>query len=178
MVCPRCVMAVEQTLTKLNIPFSEVNLGEVIVETEQIDYTLLDKELKSIGFELINDDRKITLEQIKTLIIDFIHHNENEKLKINFLDYISKNIKKDYQSLSRLFSELEGITIKKYITLQKIEKVKELITYNELNFSEIAYKMNYSSAAHLTNQFKSITGLTLTEYKNSKIQNRQTLDKV
>ena len=176
MVCPRCVLAVEQTLTKLNIPFIEVKLGEAIIETEISDDSLLDKELKSIGFELINNQKSIVSKQIKALIIDFIHFSNAKDLKTNFSDFLSEKLNKDYQSLSRLFSENEDITIEKYIILQKIEKVKELISYNEMSFSEIAFKLNYSSAAHLSKQFKDITNMTLSDFKKLKIKNRITLD--
>ena len=178
MVCPRCIMAVEQTLTKLHIPFVEVKLGEAILKTENPDYHQLDEALKEIGFELIRDKNKIILEQVKTTIIEYIHHNEGDGLKINFSDYLSQTIGKDYSSLSNLFSEKEGITIEKYIILQKIERVKELISYQQLNFSEIAFKLNYSNSSHLSAQFKKVTGMTLSEYRKGKSGNRDFIDKI
>jgi len=178
MVCPRCVTAVEDTLTNLKIPFSSVTLGEALVEDNNIDYNLLNKELKKIGFELINNNNLQIVEQIKSIIIEFIHHSENEQLKNNFSEYIATKLNYDYSYLSKLFSEKENTTIEKYIILQKIEKVKELISYNELSFSEIAYKLNYNSTAYLSKQFKDIMGLTLSEYKKSDNKQRNTLDKI
>ena len=178
MVCDRCVMAVEQTLTKLNIPFTVVKLGQAVIDDTNVDFDLLDKELRAIGFEMIKDKNAQIIEKIKTLIIDYIHHYDGEDLKINFSDYLSRELSYDYSYISSVFSENENVTIEKFIILQKIERVKELISYNELNFSEIAYKVNYSSAAHLSRQFKSVTGLTLSEYKKSETKDRSTLDKI
>ena len=166
MVCPRCITAVEETLTKLNISYTEVKLGEVIVGDKEIDYDILDKELRKIGFELIQDKSQIIVERIKTLIIDFIHHNEAESLKLNFSQYLSQKLNRDYSSLSSVFSEKENLTIEKYIILQKLERVKELISYGELNFSEIAFKVNYSSVSHLSRQFKKHFGVTLSAYQD------------
>ncbi len=178
MVCPRCITAVEQTLSKLKIPYSEVKLGKAIVESSHIDYIELNNELKAIGFEIIQDKNQIIAEQIKTLIIDFIHHNKAEELKINFSEYLNKKTQYDYSYLSNVFSETENTTIEKFIILQKIERVKELINYNELNFSEIAFNLNYSSASHLSKQFKEIVGFTLSAYKKTKIEERSTIDNV
>ena len=127
MVCPRCVAAVEDTLSKMKITFSTVTLGKAEIEDENIDYNLLDSELKNIGFELINTNNLQIIEQVKSIIISFIHHSENEQLKNNFSEYISNKLNYDYSYLSKLFSEKENTTIEKYIILQKIEKVKELI---------------------------------------------------
>ncbi len=178
MVCNRCIMAVEQSLAKLNIPFSEVKLGHAIIDDSFVDYDLLDKELKSIGFELIQDKNLQIIEKVKTLIIDYIHHYEGEDLKINFSVYLSNELNYDYSYISSIFSNIENITIEKFIILQKIERVKELISYNELNFSVIAYKTNYSSTAHLSRQFKKVTGITLSEFKKQKSKNRNQLDNV
>ena len=177
MVCPRCVTAVEQTLQKLKIPFLEVKLGEAIVTTDNIDYSTLDKELRAIGFEIIHDKNKKIVEQIKTLIVDLIHHNKGESLKINFSEYLSKKIEYDYSYISNIFSKEENTTIEKFIIIQKIERVKELIAYNELNFSEIAFNLNYSSASHLAKQFKKVTGFTLSEYKKPNEEERKLIDK-
>jgi AraC-like DNA-binding protein len=180
MVCPRCITAVEQTLKKLNIEYIEVKLGEaIIMANDNIDYNLLDKELNKIGFELIMDNNVQIVEQIKSIIIKYIHHNkENELLNVNFSDIITQKIGKDYSYISKIFSENENITIEKYIISQKIERVKELISYNELNFSEIAFLLHYSSPAHLSKQFKNITGLTLSQYKKQDKKHRKTLDKL
>ncbi len=178
MVCDRCIMAVEQSLSEMQIPFSEVQLGVAKVETEDIDCDELNNKLKKIGFELIRDTNNILVEQIKTLIINFIHYNDGENLKINFSVYISRKTGYDYTYLSKLFSEKESLTIEKYIILQKIEKVKELISYGEHNFSEIAYLLNYSSVSHLSRQFKKVEGRTLSDYKKAHQKSRKTLDKM
>ena len=176
MVCPRCITAVEQTLSKLNITYIEVKLGEAIVTTDNIDYSTLDKELRAIGFEIIQNKNQKIVEQIKSLIVDLIHHNKGEGIEINFSEYLSKKIGYDYAYISNIFSKEKSITIEKFIILQKIERVKELIEYNELNFSEIAFNLNYSSASHLAKQFKKITGLTLSEYRKTKPDERNTID--
>ncbi len=180
MVCPRCIMAVEQILTKLNIPFLEVVLGKAIVEIpeSEIDFKLLDKELKTIGFELIHDTNHQLIDQVKSIIVDYIHHSDGENLKINFSDYLSYKTGKNYSQISKVFSETENMTVEKFIILQKIEKVKELISYGDLNFSEIAYRLNYSSVSHLSKQFKKVTGFTLSEYKKSNKENRNSLDNI
>ena len=176
MVCPRCIAAVEQTLSKLKIPYTKVKLGEAIVTTDNIDYSILDKELRKIGFEIIQNKNQKLVEQIKTLIVDLIHHNKENNLKINISKYLSKKIGYDYAYISNIFSKEENTTIEKFIIIQKIERVKELIGYNELNFSEIAFNLNYSSASHLAKQFKKVTGFTLSEYKKTKPEERNTLD--
>jgi len=176
MVCPRCITAVEQTLSRLKIPYIEVKLGEAVVETEYIDYNTLDTELRTIGFEIIQNKTQKIVEQIKTLIIDLIHHNNGDNLEINFSEYLNKKLGYDYSYISNIFSKEENTTIEKFIIIQKVEKVKELIEYNELNFSEIAFILNYSSASHLAKQFKRITGFTLSEYKKTKTEERNSID--
>jgi len=178
MVCPRCISAVKDTLSQLNIPYSEVKLGEAIIETKEIDFDLLDIELKKIGFELIQDKNQKIAEQIKALIIDLIHHSDDTDLKTNLSDFLSTKLNKNYTLLSKVFSEYEGLSIEKYYILQKIEKVKELITYGELTFSEIAYRLNYSSLSHLSKQFKSVTDKTLSAYKKDYSSHRKTLDQL
>ncbi|MFK5855863.1 MAG: AraC family transcriptional regulator [Bacteroidota bacterium] len=167
MVCPRCVTAVMQTLEKLNIPYVKVKIGQadLSVESSQIDFLSLDKELKIIGFEIIQDKNLILVERVKSLIEDYINNFVGKDLKINFSKYLISDIGIDYSHISKIFSETENITIEKYIIIKKVEKVKELIGYDELNFSEIAFKVNYSSVAHLSKQFKQNTGLTLSQYK-------------
>ena len=176
MVCPRCITAVEQALSKLKIPYAEVKLGKAVVTADNIDYLALDKELRAIGFEIIQNKNQKIVEQIKTLIVDLIHHHQENDLKINISEYLSKNLAYDYSYLSNIFSKEENLTIEKYFIFQKIEKVKELLDYNELNFSEIAYVLNYSSASHLAKQFKSITGKTLSDYKKDKLAERNAID--
>ena len=180
MVCPRCVTAVEDTLSKLNIPYSEVVLGKATIEIDkaEIDLDNLDSELQKIGFELINDKNRELVSRIKALIISYIHHSDNMDMKINFSDYIAKEIGKDYSFISSIFSKMESTTIEKYIIAQKIERVKELLSYDEHTLSEIAYQLSYSSVQHLSNQFKKITGKTPSQYKKQDIQGRKTLDVV
>jgi len=180
MVCPRCVMAVEQILGKLAIPFSEVKLGQAFVgvPSSEIDTKRLANELHAIGFELMQDKNTQLVEQVKTEILKYIHYSDNQPIKLKFSEYLSQKIGKDYARISLIFSEKEKIGIEKYLILQKIERVKELITYGELNFSEIAFRLNYSSVAYLSKQFKQITRLTLSEYKKKKQKDRKTLDKV
>ena len=173
-------MTVEQTLRKLTIPFTKVTLGraEVTSEINPAEISLLDKELKAVGFELINDKNLQLVENVKTLVIEYIHYSDEQNLKVNFSDFLSEKLNKGYSYISNLFSETENITIEKYLILQKIERVKELISYNEYNFSEIAYKLNYSSVAHLSKQFKQITGFTLSQYKNNKNKQRKSISKL
>ena len=173
MVCSRCKMVVKAEFEKLKIEPLSVELGEVeltkpITETEKA--TLL-QNLQALGFDLIDDKKSKTIDKIKTLIIELVHHQNNE-LKTNLSDYLAQELHQDYNSLSNLFSEVENNTIEKYFINQKIEKVKELIIYNELSLSEIADMLNYSNVAHLSNQFKKVTGFTPTYFKNIKDKKR------
>lgn len=173
MVCSRCKMVVKAEFEKLQIEPILVELGEIELEkpiTATEKATLL-KNLQALGFDLIDDKKSKTIDKIKTLIIDLVHHNNNE-LKTNLSDYLAQELHQDYNSLSNLFSEVENNTIEKYFINQKIEKVKELIIYNELSLSEIADILNYSNVAHLSNQFKKVTGFTPTYFKNLKNKKR------
>ena len=169
MVCSRCKMVVKSEFEKLGLPTISVELGEVELEKEISDEQkeVLLGNLQVLGFDLIDDKKTKTVERIKNLIVDLVHHKNNE-LKINLSDYLAENLNQDYNSLSNLFSEIENTTIEKYFISQKIEKVKELLIYNELSLSEIADILNYSNVAHLSNQFKKITGFTPTSFKQSK----------
>ncbi|MEO8253087.1 MAG: AraC family transcriptional regulator [Flavobacterium sp.] len=177
MVCSRCEMAVERIFQKMQIPILSMHLGEVEISKnlDENEKVLLSENLKILGFELLDDKISKTIERIKNLIIDVVHH-QNEKLKINLSNYITEDLKQDYSALSNLFSETEGITIEHYFIAQKIEKAKELLIYNELNLSEIAFQLNYSSAAHLSNQFKKTTGITPTQFKQLKDKKRIQID--
>ena len=173
MVCARCKMVVKAVFEKLGLHTVSVELGEVELQntiTENQKKELLN-HLHTLGFDLIDDKKSKTIEKIKTLIIDLVHHKNNE-LKINLSDYLAENLNQDYNSLSNLFSEVENTTIEKYFISQKIEKVKELIIYNELSLSEIADILNYSNVAHLSNQFKKVTGFTPTYFKQLKDRKR------
>jgi len=180
MVCPRCVTAVEQTLTNLTIPYAHVELGVANLDKKlnHDELKKLDEELKKIGFELIQDKNFQLIEKVKTIIVDHIHHHKAQELRINYSELLSQKTGKEYSGLSKLFSDIENTTIEKYVILQKIEKVKELISYGELNFSQIAFETNYSSVAHLSKQFKKITGYTLSDFRKMDIKERKTLDKV
>ena len=169
MVCGRCKMVVKSEFEKLGLQTIAVELGEVELEEEISDKQkeVLLENLQILGFDLIDDKKTKTVEKIKNLIVDLVHHKNND-LKINLSDYLAENLNQDYNSLSNLFSEIENTTIEKYFISQKIEKVKELLIYNELSLSEIADILNYSNVAHLSNQFKKITGYTPTSFKQSK----------
>jgi AraC-like DNA-binding protein len=173
MVCGRCKMVVKSEFEKLGLQTISVELGEVELEdiiTESQKEILL-KTFQELGFDFIDDKKTKTIERIKNLIVDLVHHKNNE-LKINLSDYLVNNLNQDYSTLSNLFSEVENTTIEKYFISQKIEKVKELLIYNELSLSEIADILNYSNVAHLSNQFKKITGFTPTHFKQQKDRNR------
>ncbi len=177
MVSIRCKMLVRDELTTLHIPFIRIDLGEVETKEklskEQLDE--LDKVLKKSGLELMDDKKSMLIEKIKNVIIELIHYSD-ETLKVNFSGYLAKKLNHDYTYLSNLFSEVQGITIEHYIIAHKIERVKELLVYDELNLTEIAFKLHYSSVAHLSMQFKKVTGLTPSHFKNLKVTRRNTLE--
>lgn len=179
MVCPRCIMAVRLIFQELNYSPTEVSLGEVEtvepVSTEKLP--VLREKLTSFGFELIDDSKSQLIERIKTLIIEAIHYRK-EDLKVNYSDFIAANLGKDYHYLSNLFSEVTGTTIEKYIISQKIERVKELLVYDEHTLSQIAYELGYSSVAHLSSQFKKVTGLTPGHFRQIGHNKRKPLDQV
>ena len=177
MVCPRCIDSVKEIFEDMNLTTSKIELGEVSLNLSitSDQKTQLGEELANKGFELLENQNSKTIAQIKATIVEQIHHNK-EPLKVNFSTLLSDKLNQDYTSLSKLFSLIEGMTIEKYILKQKIEKVKELITYDELNLSEIALFLNYSSVAHLSSQFKKETGITPTSFKNLKKQDRNSLD--
>jgi AraC-like DNA-binding protein len=145
------------------------------ISTEQL--ALLNIGLKKTGLELMDDKKSILVEKIKTIIIELVHYND-EQIKINLSDYLSEKLNHDYTYLANLFSEVKGTTIEQFFLAHKIEKVKELLVYDELNLTEIAYKLHYSSVAHLSNQFKKMTGLTPSHFKNLKHKRRSTLGNV
>ena len=173
MVCSRCKMVVKSELKKLGLHPFMVELGVVEIQEEDIDLVQEDlvKNLNLLGFELLDSKKSIIIERIKTLIIELVQ-DKNNHLKTNLSDYLSDQLLQDYNTLSHLFSEVENSTIEKYFIAQKIEKVKELLTYDELTLSEITYKLNYSSIAHLSNQFKKITGFSPSYFKQLKDKKR------
>lgn len=179
MVCNRCIMVVQSELEKLNLDVNTVSLGRVDLNAplQQDEKNKLKNALLPLGFELIDDRKSRIIESIKNIIIDVVHHQDSE-IKINLSDLLSGELRLDYGYLSTLFSEVEGTTIEKYFISQKIEKVKELLVYDELSLSEIAHRLNYSSVAYLSNQFKKVTGLTPSHFKQIKEQKRKPLDEV
>ena len=179
MVCDRCKMVVKSELEKLGLKALNVDLGEVRLDKplDEQQKSTIKNRLAPLGFELIDDKKSRLIEQIKTLIIELVHYN-NSDLKTNLSDYLSDKLHHDYNYISNLFSEIEGTTIEKYFIAQKIEKVKELLVYDELSLNEIAFRLNYSSTAHLSNQFKKVTGLTPSHFKQIKTSKRKPLDKV
>lgn len=179
MVCDRCKMVVKQEIEKLGLQVLSISLGEIeLIEDLNSEQKQHVKEvLEILGFSLIDDKKSRLIEQVKTIIIELVHH-DNSELKINLSDYLSDRLHLDYNYISNLYSEVEGTTIEKYYIAQKIERVKELIVYDELTLSEIAFKLNYSSVAHLSSQFKKTTGLTPSYFKNIKAEKRKPLDKV
>jgi AraC-like DNA-binding protein len=179
MVSNRCKMVVKEELKRLGLHFIMVDLGEVEImenisaeQREKVKIALL-----NTGLELMDDKRAILIEKIKNTIIEMIHYTD-ELLKINFSDYLSEKLNYDYTYLSKLFSEVQGTTIEQFIISHKIERIKELIMYDELNITEIAFKMNYSSVAHLSNQFKKVTGLSPSHFKQFKDKSRNPIEEI
>jgi AraC-like DNA-binding protein len=172
-------MVVKSELEKLGLHYTSVELGEAEIREdispEQMN--LLNIALKKTGLELMDDKKSILVEKIKTIIIEQVHYTDDQ-FKINLSDYLSEKLNHDYTYLSNLFSEVKGTTIEQFYLSHKIEKVKELLVYDELNLTEIAYKLHYSSVAHLSNQFKKITGLTPSHFKDLKHKRRSTLENV
>lgn len=179
MVCNRCKWVVKSELEKLGHEVMVVNLGEVElkneISSEQRD--AIRQKLEEFGFELMNDKSSVLIEQIKTLIIQLIQDTDKpEKQKLS--EYLSKTLHRDYSSLSKMFSEVTGVTIEQYFILQKIERAKELIVYDEMSLTQIAFELGYSSVAHLSSQFKKVTGLTPSHFKGLKHKERNPLDEV
>ena len=179
MVSIRCKMIVKQELTKLGLHFIILELGEVelmenisLNQREQVKTALFNS-----GLELMDDKRSVLIEKIKNTIIEMVHHTD-ELIKTNFSDFLSNKLNHDYTYLANLFSEVQGTTIEQFIISHKIERIKELIIYDELNITEIAWKMNYNSVAHLSNQFKKVTGLSPSHFKKLKVKRRSPIEEV
>ena len=179
MVCNRCIMVVRQEFEKEGLHPVDVSLGEVELVQEPSASTLqrIGQKLDGLGFEILDDSKKKIIEKIKNIIIEQVHYNKTDN-RFNLSQVLSSTLNKDYSYLSNLFSEVEGTTIEKYFINQKIERVKELLVYDELSLSEIAFQLGYSSVAHLSAQFKKVTGLTPSYFKKPGNKNRQTLDKI
>ena len=179
MVCNRCIMTVEKDLEEVNIPFSVMRLGEVeLEETINLEQKRkLSRLLEEQGFELLEDKNAALIERIKTLIIKMVHYSDSQP-KTKYSVYISDQIHHDYSYLSSLFSSVTGVTIEKFIIAQKTERIKELLYYDELSISQISYQLGYSSVAHLSNQFKKVTGMNPTEFKTLRNHPRKSLDSI
>lgn len=177
MVSLRCKLAVESIITKLRLHPRKIELGEIeIAESlSQAQRRLLGQKLRELGLELLYDKKGILVEKIKNMVIRTIHEPD-ELSKINYRDYLSKRLKHNYTYLSNLFSHYTGCTLEHFIITHKIERVKKLLAYDELNLTEISFKMNYSSVAHLSSQFKKITGLTPTDFRNHSRKQLNALD--
>jgi AraC-like DNA-binding protein len=177
MVCSRCKMVVKNELIEFGLHPKSIELGEVEIgeDLSHEEKNQLDVLLQSFGFELIDDKKSRLIEKIKNTIVELVHHSNN-RLSITFSEYLGEKLHHDYNYLSNLFSEIEGTTIEKYFIAQKIEKVKELLKYDELSLSEIADRLGYSSVAYLSNQFKKQTGLTPTFYKTAKQNKRKNIE--
>lgn len=179
MVSTRCKMAVKGILKKLGLHFVVVALGEVeIMEDISVEQReQLNTDLHNSGLELMDDKKAVLIEKIQNVITEMIHYS-NESPKMNYSDYISEKLDYDYTYLSNIFSEVKGITIQQFIIVHKIERVKELLLYDELNLTEISYKLHYSSVAHLSTQFKKVTGLTPSHFKQLKDKKRTPLEEI
>ena len=177
MVCIRCKMAVKSELERLGLNYTSLELGEVEMNGEISSElrTQLDAGLKKSGLELMDGRKSILIEKIKIIIIELIHYSDYP-LKINLSDFLTSKLHYDYTYLANLFSEVQGTTIEHFFIFHKIERIKELLVYDELNLKEIAYKLHYSSVAHLANQFKKVTGLTPSHFKQLKHKRRISLE--
>lgn len=179
MVCVRCQMVVKSELEKLGLQYNYVKIGEAEIVKDLPKEVLeqLNTGLNKAGLALMDDKKSILVEKIRSAIIELVHFTEDQ-IKVNLSDYLSEKLDYDYTYLANLFSEMNGVTIEKFYLTHKIERVKELIVYGDLNLSEIAWKLHYSSVAHLSNQFKKFTGMTPTQFKTLKIKSQDSLNDV
>lgn len=179
MVSLRCKLLVKRELERLDVPYHSVELGVINtvdkVSTKKLNE--LKENLLPSGLEIIEDHKSILIERIKVVIIEMVHYTDVLPT-VNYSDYITEKLNLDYTYLSNIFSEVMGVTIQHFIIMHKIERVKELLLYNQLNLSEISYKLNYSSVAHLSSQFKKVTGLTPSHYRKLKIRRVNTLENI
>jgi YesN/AraC family two-component response regulator len=179
MVCIRCKMAVKDELNKLGLEYLSVELGKVEIKEDisQETIEILRTRLSKHGFELMDDKKRILIEKIKNVIIEQVHYAE-EPLTVNFSHFLSEKLSHDYTYLANLFSSVQGTTIEQFIIIHKIERVKELLVYDEMSLTEIAYLMHYSSVAHLSTQFKKVTGLTASHFKKLRDKRRNLLEDI
>jgi AraC family transcriptional regulator len=180
MVCDRCIRVVRDELMAMGLLVKTITLGEAVILSGEADLILNDIRamLEKNGFELLDDRRAKFVEKIKNAIVKLVHYSDLEHFHGKVSDFIANEVDADYHMLSSLFSSMEGVTIERYVILQKIERVKELMKYNELTLSEIAYKLGYSSVAHLSNQFRQVTGMSPSSYKKLGTIDRLPLDRV
>lgn len=180
MVCPRCIAAVEELLQEQGISFTQVDLGHAALAEELTDARVSKVEtgLKKLGFELLDDKRKQLVEQVKNTIVRSVHHTPDALQKRNLSDILSEELGQDYKYISTVFSEITGTTIEKFQIRHKIERVKELIVYDQLSLKEIAFQTGYSSEAYLSNQFKKVTGFTPSYFKKIAEQKRVSIDQI
>lgn len=180
MVCARCIKTVTGILNNAGVPFKEVGLGfaELTNDLDKDELMTIKKSMETEGFEIIDDKKARLIEQVKKIIIELVQYGEIDEMKENLSSHLVRLLHKDYTYLSNLFSSTESTTIEQYFILQKIEKVKEWLIYDELTLSEMAFKLGYSSTAHLSGQFKKITGFTPSEFKKLKDHHRKHLDHV
>lgn len=180
MVCDRCIMVVRQQLDQLKLPYRNIQLGEI--ELAEVpgssDLAAFREALQKAGFELLDDKKSKLVERIKSTIVSMVQGYNEEEFNKKFSVMLEEKLEMDYHYLTSLFSSVEGVTIEKYVILQRIEKVKELLRYDEMNLSEIAWKLGYSSVQHLSLQFKKVTGFTPTDFKKLKENKRKALDKL
>lgn len=181
MVCVRCIKVVKEILNQLQIPYVNVELGRIhlkgTLDAEQATY--LKERLLEEGFDIVEDQKLVVIEKIKNLIVDLVYNKDLSEWNENLSVYLSAQSHKDYSTISQLFSSVENTTIEQYFILQKLERVKEMLVYDDLSLSEIAWKLGYSSVAHLSSQFKKITGFTPTKFKALKEHHKkQFIDKI
>lgn len=180
MVCNRCIKVIQDEFDKLGIVIESIKLGEIDISQKlnKGEINTIKEVLETNGFELIDDKKSQIIDSIRTLVVEITHYNKEVKAHTNYSDFIAQELGYDYSYLSHLFSSAEGITIEKYFILQKVERVKELLEYNELSLKEIAHQQGYSSVQHLSNQFKKITGLSPSHFKKLKEKKRLPLDEL
>lgn len=179
MVCDRCIMVVADVLKTLDIPYSNIGLGNVVLANElsEAKKEILTARLDALGFELLESRKNILTEKIKNLIVQLVQYTD-EPVPVNISTYLTEKLHQDYSVMSNTFSEVEGVTIEQYTILQKIEKVKELLSYDEISLTQIADQMGYASVAYLSTQFKKQTGFSPSQYKKEKSIPRKALDKI
>lgn len=179
MVSVRCKMIVKETLKKMGLHYIFVDLGEVEIMENLSEFQRLELKttLLKVGLELMDDKKAMLIERIKNVVVEMVHYTDG-LIKVNFSDYLSEKLHYDYTYMANLFSEVQGTTIEQFIISHKIERIKELIIYGELNITEIAHQMNYSSVAHLSSQFKKVTGLSPSHFKQLKDKRRRPIEEL